>query len=213
MDNFLDTNVILGYALYSSGEDTRINSKCYGIITNKKEGKRIVCFFTLEQELPKVRKKRKAIRLEVLKKFEEADYEIGTSENAIKNLPKGDINKAKRLYQLLKNDPQKITKLMIEEAEFEKRIDYFIRFLIDEKVTPVEEINNKLVMIISGIIWHTGDAKMLTSALMCQKNKATFFFVTKDREHFHPNGYNFLKEDPRLKDLKFPKLRNLFFTD
>lgn len=226
MDDFLDTNIIIGYASFSKGSQANskdkkgINKKCYEIIVQNRSSRRIiVCFYVLDYELPRVRRKMKAIRMEVIKKLEDEKYEIGNSDSAIKHLLREDINKAKALYNSLINDKSlprmedKLNNIYLTGSEFESRIDYFLRHSISEKTIPIEKIDPNLYDAIVGILMHINDSKILASALMHQQNKETFFFTTTDKEHFNPYGFEFIKEDPRLKKSKFPELRNLYFEE
>jgi len=53
---------------------------------------------------------------------------------------------------------------------------------------------------------------VLTSAFQAQEERKVFYFVAADK-HFDPNGYDFLKDDLRLKERIFPELKNFVFED
>ncbi len=74
----------------------------------------------------------------------------------------------------------------------------------------LQNIDSNIVSILRNYIEKHSDCLVLASAVQEQRKKDAFFFVTSD-DHFNPNNYEFLKEDVKLKDYKFPKLKNLLF--
>ncbi len=101
--------------------------------------------------------------------------------------------------------------LISELTILEIRIDQFLKFKVDEKVILIDEIRNDLVSILHDLVDNYSDCRILASAIQEQEKRAIFLFVTKDREHFNPNAYDFIKEDPRFEKYKFPELKNLYF--
>ena len=101
--------------------------------------------------------------------------------------------------------------LISELTTLEIRIDQFLKFKVDEKVILISEINNSLISMLHDLIDNYSDCRIFASAIQEQEKRAIFLFVTKDREHFNPNAYDFIKEDPRFEGYKFPELKNLYF--
>lgn len=210
-DNFFDACVVLGFGLYTEKIDNLINKKCYKFIIEKKS-KYLICHAVI-RELNNFIEARKIIIYEVTNKIKNITYEIGTSEISIKNLSKNEINKAKQLYEKLKNkNIEEVSEMLISElTTLGVRIDQFLKFKVDEKVILISEISNNLVSMLHDLIDNYSDCRILASAIQEQEKRAIFLFVTKDREHFNPNAYEFVKEDSRFEKYKFPELKNLYF--
>lgn len=212
MDNFFDSCVIIAQALHSRNINNKTNLKCYNFINNKKS-ENIICHFVIK-ELERFRSSRRIINYEVISKAKNPEYEIGSSDIS-KNLSKNEVNKAKQLYELLKKYPlNKISKKLIHEIiNLEIGIDKFLKFKVDKKTVPIENIEKGILSAIYDLIDNYNDCKILASAIQEQQKRPIFSFVTIDKEHFNPNTYSFVKKDPRIKDNKFPELKNLLFEN
>jgi len=208
IDSFLDTNIIVNYSKFDKNTSRNIIKKCYLYIKNKK-GKFILCGAVLE-ELRKVQEKLSRLHKAVLSKIESPEYNL----DECKIISKREIPFAKKLHEQFKNEEKEglFEDFTNERALFEMKIDSFLKTSVDEFVIPIEQIKNELVNIIHDIIPNHADCKIVASALQFQTNRALFLFVTADSRDLDPNGYDYLKESPRLKDYKFPKLHNLMFT-
>ena len=210
-DSFFDACVILGFGLYTEKINNLINKKCYQFVMTK-NSKYLICHAVI-RELNNFIEARKIIIYEVIKKIKDFDYEIGTSETSIKNLSKNEINKAKQLYEKLKDRKvEQVSEMLISElTTLEIRIDQFLKFKVDEKVILIEDIRGDLVCMLHDLVDNYSDCRILASAIQEQEGRGIFLFVTKDKEHFNPNAYEFVKEDPRFEGYKFPELKNLYF--
>ena len=208
-DSFLDTCIIISYSLYSKKIKNKNNTKCYGFVKNKK-AKFLVCYFSIK-ELGNFISSRRIINYEIINKLKNPAYEIGSSDVSRK-LNKTNLNKAKQIYEKLKNNPIKKTakKLILELMNLEMGIEKFLKFKVDEKVIPIEEINRELSYILYELMHNYNDCRILASAIQ-EQEKCPLVFVTIDKEHFNTNTYEFLKGDRRLKKYKFPELRNLLY--
>jgi hypothetical protein len=206
MDSFFDTCIIIRYASYNELVEAPLNLKCNNYITNKK-GRYMLCYYVLD-ELKNFIKKRALIHKEVLKKLLNFNYSI----NDFRILSKQDIAYANKLFESNKGkNPEKASKIFFEERNnFQRKIDIFIKLLLDERVIPVDAIDSGIVSILKNFIEKHSDCLVLASAIQKQQNKEAFLFVTCDA-HFNPNNYNFIKEDEKLKEYKFPELKNLLF--
>lgn len=217
MDSFIDTNVIFSYSNYNEQfkeEATLIIQKCYLYIINKK-GKFILCGAVLE-EIQEIIKKRARIHKSVIDKLQNPE-KYSFENNSLISVK--DIPIAKKLYERFKDN--KIEKVAdyfrLERSLSEIVIQKFLDISVDEKVIPIEDIDNNLVGKINDIIPNHADSKIIASALQLQKERETFLFVTADGKDLDPNGYNFLKEQLEIdlpkEKYKFPELLNLMFTD
>jgi len=211
-DSFFDTNVIINYASFSKKVNLKINRICFDYIKSK-NGKYILCRY-VEDEIKNRIKKRKVVHQEVISKLKDNSYEIGNSDIS-KSLSDRDIIYAKKLYELYKSEKADDISFIFlsERAEFEKKIEFFLKTQVDELLLKKEEIEVDLIHILFSLIDEYADCKVLASALQIQKDRPVFFLVTVDKEHFYPNGYAFIKDDLRLKSYKFPELRNLLINN
>jgi predicted nucleic acid-binding protein len=208
-DSFFDTNVIINYASYSETTQKIEYKKCFQYIETSK-GKFIICYF-VRKEIFNFLTKRAILHKEVLKKIKDRDYEFETS----KFLSKRDIPYAKKLYENHKNLPiNEVSLIFLEERKgIGIMIDRFLKTKVDELVIPEEEINLELVKIINDSILNYADCKIIASALQHRKKRDDFLLVTFDSRDLDPNGYEYLKDEPKLREYKFPKLVNLMCVD
>lgn len=206
MDSFFDTCVIIKYASYDPLVENSLNMKCYSYIKHKK-GNFILCYYVLD-ELNSFIKKRAVIHKEVLKKIENPEYNI--VDFGI--LSKIDLAYANKLYESNKEkNVETLSKIFLEERNnFQRKIDVFIKIILNEKVIPVDSIDKEIVSVLKNFIDKHSDCLVLASAMQEQQNRETFFFVTSD-DHFYPNNYDFIRDDIKLKKYKFPELKNLLF--
>ncbi len=211
-ESFLDTNVIYNYSNYHA-QSKEIIKKCYFYIHDKK-GRFVVCGAVLE-ELQEIIKKIARIHKAITKKIEDQNYSF--EDNPL--ISKRDIPFAKQIYEKFKElELKKLSYELAKERDMSRIIiDKFLKTKIDEKIIPIEQIDNKLVSKIHDIISNHADCKILSSALQLQKERETFLFVTADGKDLNPNGYNYLKEHFNInytkEKYKFPELFNLMFVN
>jgi len=207
MDSFLDTTVIIKYFEYNYIKE-QLREKCFKYIQASK-GKTFISFI-VKDELEKVILKRREIYECVLKKIKDSDYELDYKKTIY--LDKQNIIFAQDLYLKLKD--KNINKLRQEfdyEIDFLKAsLDLFIKNKVNDISITKLDLDNSILLIIHDFIYDFADCRVLTSAVQIQQNKEIFFFVTAD-QHFDPNGYKFIKTEPRLKDYKFPILKNFLY--
>jgi len=210
MDSFLDSTVIINYFEYNYkiGE---LKKKCFDYVEFSK-GK-ILTSFIVQDEVRRVILKRKEMYGCILRKVKDPSYEITYNEN-IKFLNKEDIKFTHGLYLKLKD--KSINNL---EEDFGSEIVFlnaslrlFLRKRINEISITKSDLDSSVLSIIHDFIDDFADCRVLTSAIQIQQNKEIFFFVTAD-QHFDPNGYNFIKTEPKLENYKFPNLKNFLYED
>ncbi len=209
-DSFFDTNIIINYASYYSGSKSPISKKCFLYIRNK-IAKFIICCF-VEKEIFNFIKNRSILHKEVLRKIEDNGYLFEDS----KLLSKRDIPYAKKLCAVYKNqDLETVSKAFSEERkELGIKIEQFFKTKLDETVIPEEQISVELTNIIHDIIPNRADCKIVASALQLrEERKEDFLFVTADTKDLDPNGYDYLKDNSKLKNYEFPELLNLLYVD
>ena len=207
MDSFFDTNIIINYSLYNQTNNQNLFLKCFNYINSKKEDF-YVCYRVL-RELKNVTKKLTLMKLEVLRKLQDTSYIFGELDNE-GILSKDDLIKIKKIYLMKSNeDYQKVQEEFNEVNRLMfNRITFFVEKLVNRIVISEEEIKKELVSILREFIENYTDCEILASAIQFQQDRKKFYFVTADR-HFDKNGFDFIKDDLRLKDLNFPVLKNL----
>jgi len=211
MDSFFDTSVVIHYGTYSKLIKTDFIKKCYECISNK-SGQFLLGYY-IEEEIKRRVKKRRIIFQEALNKIIDRSYDFAGSKY-FSDLSKRDQDMVKKLYELNKNqDSFKAKKIFSEDQDvFEMRINRFLKFFVDIRLVKIDEIKQELLSIVKENGYSHADCLVLTSALQAQEGREVFYFVAAD-QHFDPNGYEFLKGDSRLKEIKFPVLKNFLFEN
>jgi len=209
MDSFLDTTVIVKYIEYDYIKE-QLRKKCFEHI--KSSNTKIFISFIVKEELERVILKRKEIYECVLKKIKDSNYELDYKKTIY--LDNQNIIFAQELYLKLKD--KNINKLRQEfdyEIDFLKAsLDLFIKNNVNDISITKLDLDDSILSIIHDFIYDFADCRVLTSAIQMQQNKEIFFFVTAD-QHFDPNGYKFIKTEPRLENYKFPTLKNILYED
>ncbi|MCX6750903.1 MAG: hypothetical protein NTZ83_05575 [Candidatus Pacearchaeota archaeon] len=209
MDSFLDSTVIINYMEYDYIKE-QLRKKCSEYI--KSLNGKIFISLIVKEELQRAILKRKEIYECVLKKIKYPDYELDYKRTIY--LDKQNIIFAQDLYLKLKDkDISRLSKEFDSEIDFLKAsLDLFIKNKVNEIAIAKSDLDSSILSIIHDFIDDFADCKVLTSAIQMQQNKEIFFFVTADN-HFDPNGYNFIKTEPRLENYKFPTLKNFLYED
>lgn len=209
MDSFLDSTVIIKSFEYDYIKE-QLRKKCFEYIKSS-EGK-ILISFIIKEELRRAILKREEIYKYVLKKMKDASYEIDYKKTIFLN--KEDTIFVQNLYLKLKE--KNIIKL---KKDFDSEINFlnislslFLKNKVNEIAIGKSDLDNFILSIVHEFIQDLADCRVLVSSIQMQQNKDIFLFVTADK-HFDPNGYEFLKDEPRLKDYKFPKLKNFLYEN
>jgi len=209
MDSFLDTTIIIKYLEYDYIKE-QLREKCFEYIKSSKT--KILISFIVKDELNRVILQRKEIYEWVLRKIKDPNYEFDYKKTTYLN--KHDALFAQELYLRFKGED--INQL---RQEFDSEIDFLntsADLFLKNKVSEIEikksELNNSILSIIHNYLTDFADCRVLTSAIQMQQNREIFFFVTADH-HFAPNEYEFLKDESKLKDYKFPELKNILYEN
>ena len=208
MDSFLDTTVIIKYIEYNYIKE-QLRKKCFEHI--KSSNTKIFISFIVKDELERAILQRKEIYECVLKKIKNPGYELDYKKTIYLN--KQDALYAQEIYLNIKD--KNIDKLRQDfdyEIGFLKAsVDLFLKNKVNDISITKLDLDKSLLSIMHDFIDDFADCRVLTSAVQIQQNKEIFFFVTADK-HFDPNGYNFIKTEPRLKNYKFPNLKNFLYS-
>lgn len=209
MDSFLDTTVIIKYIEYNYIKE-QLRKKCFEHINSSNT--KILISFIVKDELDRVILQRKEIYESVLRKIKDSSYELNYKKTMY--LTKQDSLFAQDLYLKLKDkDVYKLSQEFDSEIDFLKASsDLFIKNKVNEIAIAKSNLDSSILSIIHDFIDDFADCRVLTSAIQIQQNKEVFFFVTADN-HFDPNGYKFIKTEPRLENYKFPTLKNFLYEN
>jgi predicted nucleic acid-binding protein len=209
MDSFLDSTVIIKYFEYDYIKE-QLRKKCFEYIKSSNE--KIFISFIVKDELNRVILQRKEIYECVLKKIRDPGYELDYKNTIYLN--KQDTLFVQELYLKLKDkDINRLKQDFDSEVDFLKAsLDLFLKNKVNEIAINKSELNDFVLSVIHDFMSDFADSRVLTSAIQMQKNKDIFFFVTADK-HFSPNEYKFIKDEPRLKEYKFPELKNLLYEN
>jgi len=209
MDSFLDSTIIIKYLEYDYIKE-HLRKKCFDYI--KSSNGKILISFIIKEELRRAILKRKEIYDYVLKKMNDSSYELDYVKTI--SLNKEDSIFAKNLYLKLKEkDAIKLKKDFDSEIGFlNVSLSIFLKNKVNEIAIEKADLDSFLLNVVHEFINDFADCRVLSSAIQMQKNREGFIFVTADK-HFSPNDYKFITEEQRLKDYKFPNLRNFLYED
>lgn len=207
MENFPDSCVIIFYLEYFIYKN-ELRERCAKYI---RANENLLCFYVLS-EVKEAIKKREIQFNEILRKLNDSSYNIGNSkESGI--LSKKEIIYIESLFEEVKDVNVKALRERFEKEISVMRLNFRIFLKIAKDfVIKEDEIDKNLVNILREFMEDYADCKVLASALQAQKKRELFLFLTADK-HIDPNGYDFIKEDLRLKSYKFPMLKNLLFEN
>jgi len=207
MDSFFDSCVIINYLEFFLYK-TELRKRCGDYINSNKDF--LLCAYALK-EIQGFINKRDAQFNEVLKKIKSGSYQIGSDKEA-RILNREDIVYTEELFEEIKMlDAEVLSKRFENEISvMHLNLRIFLKNRIKHFVVKEEEINQTLINILHEFLTKYADCRILASALQAQQNRDFFLFVTSDK-HFNENEYAFIESEPRLRDYKFPKLKNLLY--
>jgi len=207
MDSFLDTTVIIKYLEYGYIKES-LRKRCFEHITASKN--KVFISFIVKNELDRVVLQRKEMYEYILKKIKDPSYELDHKKTIYLN--KQDILFIQEFCLKLKDkDTRRLKQDFESEIDFLRvSLDIFLKNKVNEIAIAKSDLDSFALSLINDSLNDFADSRVLTSAIQMQKNKDIFFFVTADK-HFSPNEYEFIRTEPRLKDYKFPKLKNLLY--
>ncbi len=207
MDSFFDSCVIINYLECFLHAD-ELRRRCEDYICSNNGF--LLCLYSLKEVQGFINKKEVQFS-EVLNKIKNNAYKIGAAkETGILN--KDEIINAEQLFEELKaSDVSHLSKRFSDEISVMRlNLRIFLKSRIKELVIKENEINKMLINLLHEFLDKYGDCKILASALQAQQSREIFLFVTSDK-HFNENEYAFIEGESRLKEYKFPKLKNLLY--
>jgi len=204
MRYFLDMSLIIYYC-YRTGLD--IEKKVIKFIDEKGKNLFLVCYYILNENLPKWIKRMRIIFKEIKRKINNPEYKLWSSPESKLLFKKDKINGEKVLkkYELTKNKKEFLE--MIEKGWIytEARIKIFLRDLIDEKVIPVNEIDFELKSVLFTFLNNISDAMTLASGIQ-EHNKKELILITTDKEHWTKDNLEWALPEHSTIRRKYPKI-------
>jgi len=207
MDSFFDSCVILNYLEFFLYKN-ELRKRCSDYIDSNNGF--LLCLYALK-EIKGFINKREIQFNEVLKKIKNNSYKLG-ADRETEVLKKEELVYTESLFEEFKALDVNILSKRFENEISVMRLNLriFLKNRIKEFVIKEDEINKSLADILHEFLDKYGDCRILASALQAQQEREEFIFVTSDK-HFNENEYAFIEGEPRLKDYKFPKLKNLLY--
>lgn len=206
---FLDMSVIIYYC-YRTGQD--IEKKVIKFIDNKGEKLFIVCYYILDENLPKWVKRMKIMFKEIKRKINGPGHKLWSSQESELLFNKDRINGERILkkYELSNNKKDFLEIMERGWVYTEARIKIFLRDLIDEKVILIKEIDSELKSALFTYLDNISDAKTLASGIQ-EHNKKELILITTDKEHWTkdnlewalPEHFTLRKKYPKIPEIKY----------
>lgn len=210
MRYFLDMSIVIYYC-YRVGLD--IEKKVIKFVDNKGENLFIVCYYILDENLPKWIRRMKIMFKEIKRKINNPEYKLWSSQESNLLFNKDKINGEKILkkYELANNKKELLEIIERGWIYAEARIKIFLRDLINEKVIPISEIDQELKSALFTFLDNLSDAKTLASGIQ-EHNKKELILITTDKEHWTKDNLEWaLPEHSTLRKRyqKIPEIRHI----
>jgi hypothetical protein len=204
MRYFLDMSLIIYYC-YRTGLD--IEKKVIKFIDEKGKNLFLVCYYILDENLPKWIKRMRIIFKEIKRKINNPEYELWSSPESKLLFKKDKINGEKILkkYELTKNKKEFLEIIEKGWIYAETRIKIFLRDLIDEKVIPINEIDFELKSVLFTFLNNISDAMTLASGIQ-EHNRKELILITTDKEHWTKDNLEWALPEHSTIRRKYPKI-------
>lgn len=201
---FLDMSVIIYYC-YRTGQD--IEKKVIKFVDNKGEKLFIVCYYILDENLPKWVKRMKIMFKEIKRKINDPGHKLWSSQESELLFNKDKINGERILkkYELSNNKKDFLEIMERGWVYTEARIKIFLRDLIDKKVILIKEIDSELKSALFTYLDNISDAKTLASGIQ-EHNKKELILITTDKEHWTKNNLEWALPEHSALRKKYPKI-------
>jgi len=198
--------------IFYSDKTSKEYSKVIQIINKKQEEKIIICYYILDENLPRWIQRQRVILEEVVKKIKYPVYEMGNSERAKITLFPNDITRAKKLLAIysLSNKKEEFYRLLVKnQIDMFQRINFFLRKVVDKKVVPINSIKFELKSAIFSIINNHSDALTLASGIQYHKEEKIILLTADKKDWTKDNLEWALPEHSQLRKeyLNLPEIK------
>lgn len=205
--------------LYSIGEGDKkeLVDKSVLFAKNKKADKFLLCYYILEDNIPRWLKRKRVIFREVLRQAKDSSYSPYSEKecSCLWDKDKNQILKLVSLAYSLNDKKEVINHFENAYQETERRINEFLKGYIDEFVIPVSEIDFELkshlmsFLNLGNPIKNDSDARTIASAIQEHKNQE-LIILTSDKKDWNKglleevnNHMNLKKKYPKLPEIKY----------
>lgn len=203
MRYFLDMNIIIFYSGTSDVSEYIDMTKRF--VNSKEDNIFQVCYYILDNDLPRWIKRQDIIINELRRKFKDPGYEIGSLGDGKRLWPR-DINKAKKLFytSISHQKKERFLEVLIKiNLVMKRKIDHFIKNLVDQKVIHIKEIDFDLYTNINSILNNESDSRIIASGIQ-QHNKEELVMFTSDKKHWTRDNI-LVVYDSRIEE-RYPKV-------
>jgi hypothetical protein len=204
MRYFLDMSLIIHYC-YRIGLD--IEGKVIKFIDEKGENLFLVCYYIVDENLPRWIRRMRIIFKEIKKKINNPEYELWSSQESKLLFKKDKINGEKILKrcELTKNKKEFLEIMERGWIYAETRVRIFLRDLIDEKVISINEIDPELKSALFTFLNNMSDAMTLASGIQ-EHNRKELILITTDKEHWTKDNLEWALPEHSAIRRKYPKI-------
>ncbi len=204
---FLDMCILIFYA--SNTQDLK-DIKTREFVKNKSNKKFLLCYYISDKDMPNWLLRQKEIVQKIKEIYSSGDY-LNPDKLSINGFFQQDKNKIKKIMTQIKVSRDKegfIKRYEKNTILIEKYINHFLNKLIDEKVIPIEEIDQKLrSAIFTYLEGNISDANILSSGVQEHKNKK-LVLLTGDKQHWTKENLQWaIENNSELKDYGIPPIK------
>ena len=206
---FLDMCFIVYYA---SETNNPLEDKVRILVKNKKENY-LVCLYILNKNLPDWIKRNKEVIFEAKKiiESEERNPNLDQGNSILSKKQNAQLKKLLNQYSISNNKEDFFINIKKRLIYLEGKINFFIEKYVDEKVIPIEQINQELrSSLLTYLDNNISDANTIASGVQENKNKEVIL-VTADKQHWTKDNLEWAlpehsplrKEYPNLPQIKY----------
>ena len=201
MNKFLDTSIIIGYAN---------DEEKFTIFVKNKRGQFVICYYSIEKEIPSIKERIKLIINEIKKQTPDINKLLKN-----KDIYKQDLFRAEKLLAikeiLLQKGIDSNKELDKIQEVFEIRIDFFVQRLIDKKAIAVKEIDFELKSSLFTYTKNHSDANIMASGIQYHQEEE-IVLVTSDKQDWTKENLEWaLPEFSGLRK-KYPKIPEIEYV-
>lgn len=207
MNFFIDMCILVFY----SDIDSPKNSKVSELISKKAENQIFICYYILNENLPKWIERQKVILEEVVRKVRDAHYKVGISDKAKKMLYPRDLAKIQKLlavYSLSADKTNFCEILAKNQIALFQRINFFLNKVVDKKVIPVLNIDPELKSAIFTFTNNHSDAMTLASGIQYNKEEK-LILLTGDKKDWTKSNLEWAVPEHSPLRKKYPDLPSI----
>ncbi len=207
MNWFIDMCILIFYAEVGG----KNYQKAAKFVEEKKDSKFFVCFYISKDNMPKWIKRQKIIINLIGNKIKNPIYDFEKSNEYSELFSKDIIELKKLLMQCLssKNKESYYEKLSQNKNIMLRRIEHFLKNLIDREVVPINEIDTELKSTLFTFLNNHSDSMTLASAVQYHQKEEVDIF-TGDKKDWNKENIQWVYDSkPEFAKIypKVPKIK------